>query len=195
MTSEEKLRHFEDSVIGRAGELSDEMIKEYQASLDEQEKNYCADHNQQALTKIRTEIGRLKRDCNTSFAREQLKIKRQYTERTRELTAQLFDEVREKLQNYRETPEYETLLTEQIKMIREVAGQREVRILISPLDQERKDRLETSAGMKLEVSEHTFLGGVLGYVDHGRILIDDSFDTRLEELQENFSFEGGISHE
>ena len=30
MTSEEKLKHFEDSVIGRANELSREMLKEYQ---------------------------------------------------------------------------------------------------------------------------------------------------------------------
>ena len=47
----------------------------------------------------------------------------------------------------------------------------------------------------MEISEKTFLGGVLGYVDHGRILIDDSFDSRLKELEENFTFEGGISHE
>ena len=42
MTSEEKLKHFEDSVIGRANELSREMLKEYQESLDKEEEAYQA---------------------------------------------------------------------------------------------------------------------------------------------------------
>ena len=195
MTSEEKLKYFEDSVIGRTGELSDEMLKEYQMSLDQEEEACRERNNQQALTKIKTEIGHLKRDCNTAFAREQLEIKRQFTEKTRKLTEQLFDEVTEKLRAYKETEEYEELLTEQIKKIRKIAGERELRILISPLDREKKKMLETSAGAEVEISEKMFLGGVMGYVDHGKILIDDSFDTRLEELRENFSFEGGTSHE
>ena len=195
MTSEEKLRHFEDSVIGRAGELSDKMLKEYQMTLTQEEEACRAKHNQEALAKIKTEIGHLKRDCNTSLAREQLEMKRQFTKKTGELTRQIFDEVTKKLQAYRETEEYEILLAEQIRKIREIAGDREFRILISPLDGGRKKKLETSEGIEMEISEKTFLGGVLGYVDHGRILIDDSFDSRLKELEENFTFEGGISHE
>ena len=86
MTSEEKLKYFEDSVIGRAGELSDEMLKEYQMSLDQEEEACRERNNQQALTKIKTEIGHLKRECNRSLAREQLNIKRQLTKKNQELT-------------------------------------------------------------------------------------------------------------
>ena len=62
MTSEEKLKHFEDSVIGRANELSREMLKEYQESLDKEEEAYQAEKNQQALFRIKTEIENLKRE-------------------------------------------------------------------------------------------------------------------------------------
>ena len=106
MTSEEKLKHFEDSVIGRANELSREMLKEYQESLDKEEEAYQAEKNQQALFRIKTEIENLKREVNTSLAREQLNIKHQMTKRSQELTDLLFTEVKERVEEFRRTAAY-----------------------------------------------------------------------------------------
>ena len=195
MTSEEKLKYFEDSVIGRAGELSDEMLKEYQMSLDQEEEACRERNNQQALTKIKTEIGHLKRECNSSLAREQLNIKRQLTKKNQELTEKLFEEAAEKLKAYMDSPEYETLLKAQIGRIQKIAGEREMEIFLSPSDEKHLERLQEAAGVKLSLAPEAFLGGTRGYVDHGRILVDYSFDSRLAELKENFTFEGGISHE
>ncbi len=195
MTSEEKLKHFEDSVIGRANELSREMLKEYQESLNKEEEAYQAEKNQQALSKIKTEIERLKRDVNTTLAREQMNIKRQLTKRAQELTEQLFEEVRGKLKEYRKTGEYEKLLAKQIRGIQKIAGDRELKIFISPLDQGLCSALKEETKADVQTAEDSFLGGVRGYVDHGRILVDNSFDAKLAELRENFTFEGGTSHE
>lgn len=195
MTSEEKLKHFEDSVIGRANELSREMLKEYQESLNKEEEAYQAEKNQQALSKIKTEIERLKRDVNTTLAREQMNIKRQLTKRAQELTEQLFEEVRGKLKEYRKTEEYEKLLAKQIRGIQKIAGDRELKIFISPLDHVLCSALKEETKADVQTAEDSFLGGVRGYVDHGRILVDNSFDAKLAELRENFTFEGGTSHE
>lgn len=195
MTSEEKLKHFEDSVIGRANELSREMLKEYQEALDKEEEAYQAEKNQEALFRIKTEIAHLKRDVNTSIAREQLNIKRQLTKRTQELTHQLFEEVRQRLEEYRKTEDYEKLLEKQIRNIQKIAGERDMMVYISSLDEGLLPRLETATGAKIQVAEESFQGGVRGYVDHGRILVDHSFDAKLAELKENFTFEGGTSHE
>ncbi|MDY3251183.1 MAG: hypothetical protein SOX32_12655 [Candidatus Choladocola sp.] len=193
MTDEEKLKHFEDSVIGRAREESGEMLKQYQISLDQEQEDYRAAQNQQALKKIKTEIGNLKREYNTTFAKEQVSIRRRLSEKEGELTVRLFDEVTEKLKQYREKPEYDVLLEEQIRRIREKAGQRELKIQISPLDQSRKEKLEAATGTVIEIGNDTFLGGTRGFVDHGRIRIDYSFDTRLEELRADFTLGGGES--
>ena len=106
MTNEEKLKHFEDSVIGRANELSEESLKEFQETLDKEGKEYRDEKNQRALAKIKSEIGNLKRERNSVVARQQIDLKRQLTERTEELTAQLFEEVNEKLRGFRQTPDY-----------------------------------------------------------------------------------------
>ena len=82
MTNEEKLKHFEDSVIGRANELSEESLKEFQETLDKEGKEYRDEKNQRALAKIKSEIGNLKRERNSVVARQQIDLKRQLTERT-----------------------------------------------------------------------------------------------------------------
>lgn len=195
MTSEEKLKHFEDSVIGRANELSREMLKEYQESLDKEEEAYQAEKNQQALFRIKTEIENLKREVNTSLAREQLNIKHQMTKRSQELTDLLFAEVKERVEEFRRTAAYEELLEKQIGHIQKIARDRDMEIFISPLDADKQEKLEKATGAKVQTAQEAFLGGVRGYVDHRRMLVDYSFDSRLAELKENFTFEGGTSHE
>lgn len=142
MTSEEKLKHFEDSVIGRANELSREMLKEYQESLDKEEEAYQAEKNQQALFRIKTEIENLKREVNTSLAREQLNIKHQMTKRSQELTDLLFTEVKERVEEFRRTAAYEELLEKQIGHIQKIAKDRDMEIFISPLDADKQEKLD-----------------------------------------------------
>lgn len=195
MTSEEKLKHFEVSVIGRANELSQETLRQYQETLEREDEEYKTAQDQQALLRIKTEIGRLKRDCNTALAREQLDIRRQVTRRSQELTEALFEEVRKMLEVYRAADAYRQLLEQQVKDICRIAGTRSREIYLSPSDAAYKEELERSAGTKLLLAEKEFLGGVRGYVDNRRILVDYSFDTKLEHLKEEFTFEGGTSHE
>ena len=195
MTNEDKLKHFETSVISRANEQSQEMLRQYQETLDKEEAAYQERQNQQALARIKAEIGHLKRECNSSLAREQLNIKQQLTKKNQELTEKLFEEAAEKLKAYMDSPEYETLLKAQIGRIQKIAGEREMEIFLSPSDEKHLERLQEAAGVKLSLAPEAFLGGTRGYVDHGRILVDYSFDSRLAELKENFTFEGGISHE
>ena len=198
MTNEEKLKHFEDSVIGRANELSEESLKEFQETLDKEGKEYRDEKNQRALANIKSEIGNLKRERNSVVARQQIDLKRQLTERTEELTAQLFEEVNEKLRGFRQTPDYLELLEKQIESVKKIADGRDFTVYLSPEDEGLKAKLQELTGTELRMAETSFGGGIRGYVDHERLLVDNSFAYRLEELRENFTFdtvEGGTSHE
>ncbi|MDD2960007.1 MAG: Archaeal/vacuolar-type H+-ATPase subunit E [Lachnospiraceae bacterium] len=195
MTSEEKLKHFEESAIGRANELSEEMLSEYQASLNKNSREYQDSKNQQALLKVKTEIQNLKRESNISLSREQMNIKRNYIQKMEELTGQLFAEVRDKVENYKKTPEYAQLLERQIREIQKIAGEKEYEICLSPSDGDKCEALRQKTGANLKLSGEAFLGGTRGMLDHQRILVDYSFDSRMRELQDNFTFEGGMSHE
>lgn len=195
LTSEEKLKHFEESAIGRANELSEEMLSEYQASLNKNSREYQDSKNQQALLKVKTEIQNLKRESNISLSREQMNIKRNYIQKMEELTGQLFAEVRDKVENYKKTPEYAQLLERQIREIQKIAGEKEYEICLSPSDGDKCEALRQKTGANLKLSGEAFLGGTRGMLDHQRILVDYSFDSRMRELQDNFTFEGGMSHE
>ena len=59
--------------------------------------------------------------------------------------------------------------------------------------QKRNKRFSVS--VTLTISAMPFLGGVRAVIPEKNILIDNSFETLLNEERENFIFHGGVEHE
>lgn len=195
MTTEEKLNHFLTASIANANAESEAIISEFTKAANET----LAEHKQtilkQAEMQIKAEETRVRREANQALSKRQLRIKRQIGRKLAELKEKLFTEVTDLLKDFMTSQNYYKILEKQIKSSLAFADGDEVIIYIDPNDAKMKDFLETSTGVKITVSEYSFFGGTRTVIPSKNILIDNSFEKRLEECMTNYEFMGGISND
>ena len=85
MTTEEKLKYFEESSLEEARKQASAMIEEYKVNLDKVEKEHKATTLRQSDLQLKTESDNLKRNNNMALSKEQLQIKRKITQKQNEL--------------------------------------------------------------------------------------------------------------
>ena len=190
MTTEEKLQHFLDFCMEDARSRSAKMLDEYTAALEQTFAEHQADARRRAEQQVELESERI----------EQIGIKRELGHKQEELKDKIFVELKDVLEQYMETPEYTQLLEKQIRHAREFAGNEFFTIYIDPADETRLNRLALHNSADIRVSEYSFGGGTRAVIPSRHILIDDSFQTKLEEAKRDFRFnlkdlEGGITND
>lgn len=195
MTVEEKLKHFIASSVEDARIQSEAAIKEYTQILQRDLQEFKERVDVQTKEKLRLEETRIRRDMNHDLSVRLLSVKKELSDKHDELKTALFNEVREMLNNFRKTPDYTALLRKHIHQALSFAENDIVTVYIDPDDAALKDKLFEEFHCNIVVSEYAFGGGTRTVIDEKNILIDHSFDTRFEELAEDFSFNGGSSNE
>ena len=194
MTTEEKLKYFEESSLEEARKQASAMIEEYKVNLDKVEKEHKATTLRQSDLQLKTESDNLKRNNNMALSKEQLQIKRKITQKQNELKEKLFVEVKQLLEDYMTTSAYQQLLIKQIKNIQKEAGSGKLILYIDPADSDKRSSLQVATGAPVTVSEYSFMGGTRAVLQDRKILIDNSFASKLEKLKADFSFNGGATN-
>lgn len=194
MTTEEKLKHFEEVSLKQAEAESEAMLREYRISLQKLEEEHKNTRKRQAALQLETESVSLKREKNKALSRQQTTLKRDMQKKQSELKDKLFAEVKAGLEEYMDTPAYQELLIRQISDIRKYAKAEPVTIYIDPADASRLNSLSAAVGTALTVSQYSFMGGTRAVLTNRHILIDNSFATKLEEEKAAFTFDGGVTY-
>lgn len=194
MTTEEKLKYFEESSLEEARKQASAMIEEYKVNLDKVEKEHKATTLRQSDLQLKTESDNLKRNNNMALSKEQLQIKRKITQKQNELKEKLFVEVKQLLEDYMTTSAYQQLLIKQIKNIQKEAGSGKLILYIDPADSDKRSSLQVATGAPVTVSGYSFMGGTRAVLQDRNILIDNSFASKLEKLKADFSFNGGATN-
>ena len=200
MTTEEKLQHFLDFCMEDARSRSAKMLDEYTAALEQTFAEHQEDARRRAEQQVELESERIEHETNKKLSLEQIGIKRELGHKQEELKDKIFVELKDVLEQYMETPEYTQLLEKQIRHAREFAGNEFFTIYIDPADETRLNRLALHNSADIRVSEYSFGGGTRAVIPSRHILIDDSFQTKLEEAKRDFRFnlkdlEGGITND
>ena len=184
MTTEEKLQHFHEACIADANTRAKQIIDEYSSAL---EKTF-EDH------KIEEE--KIHREGNKQLALEQVKFRRVLGCKQDELTNEIFEQLQKKLEQFMTTSEYILLLEKQIAQAIQFAGKDEVHIYIDPADEKLLSHLSPQYREKIQISEYSFMGGTRAVIPHKNILIDHSFEKKLQEAKKDFHFDlGGNNNE
>jgi len=188
MTLDEKLDQFYTSAIESATNQNIQIVEDYKKSL----QTVFEDHKNEALKKAEAayqmEADKLMKDKNRKLSAEAIKLKRKINDKSEELTDKLFQEVKEKLIEFKSTKDYYNLLCKQIKEAMEFARGDNLTIYIDPSDGNLKTSLETDTQSNLTISDRDFIGGIRAVIKEKNILIDHSFLSRLEELRNSFVF-------
>lgn len=194
MTNEEKLLNFQTMTMEAARQKADLAISAYQKSMDEAVEEHKSMKQEQTEVVLKAERDNLRRDRNKVISLEQIRLRHEYTKHYEELKEKLFSEVNDLLAMYMETPAYEKLLIKQIRKAMKFARGEQMTIYIDPADQDHKIGLEAATNAPLTVSEYSFGGGTRAVLPNRNVLIDNSFDTKVKEKMESFSFLGGESN-
>lgn len=190
MNVDENLIHFQKTAMESARAKSNSIIGEYTESLDSIFADFKAEKDRQANLRIHTESDRLTLEGNKQLHDEQLNIRRELTSYVRDLKERLFSDVSNMLEEYMETSDYEKWLVSHIKQAKQFAKGDEIIIYIDPHDEKRIYSLEEQTQTHLTVSKFSFFGGIRAVIPEKHILIDNSFESRLKEERENFTFGG-----
>ena len=180
MTTEEKLQHFLDTCMEDARVRSGQMLDEYMTALEKTFEEHKADTRRREKLQLLQETEKIEREINKQLAVGQIEIRRTLGMKQEELKDKLFVELRDMLANYLETQDYQKYL--------------------DPVDEDKLNRLALHNGnAELRISEYSFTGGTRAVIPARHILIDNSFQTKLEEAREKFHFdlsltEGGRDH-
>lgn len=190
MNTEEKLQHFLDTCMEDARVRSGRMLEEYEAALEKAFQEHQEEAGRHARLQVRQESEKLRREINKTLAVEQIRIRRRLGQKQEELKEKLFVELKDKLANFLETKEYQQLLERQIAAAIRFAGEDEVIIYLDPADEDKMRRLALHhSTAHIRLSEYSFTGGTRAVIPSRHILIDNSFQTRLAEAQEQFHFD------
>ena len=191
MTTEEKLKHFQEICMTDARERSGKMLDDYMSALETTYEEHVADGKRRARMQVEAETEKLEREINKRLSIGQLDLKREISRRQEELKDKLFSEVRDKLANFMETREYHELLERQVKEAREFAGEDELIVYMDPSDADQVQRIAMHQNAVIKVSEYSFNGGIRAVMPGRHILIDQSFQTKLQEERHAFKFDLG----
>ncbi|NLL92742.1 MAG: hypothetical protein GX225_01150 [Clostridiales bacterium] len=191
MTTEDKLLHFTTVTIESVQKECDAMLAEYKEKMDK----YYQEHTEESIKKAKLKMGiaedGIKRKASQEYTSMQMHIKRKINHKQEEIKDKLFAEVCTRLKEYVKTPEYEKYILRKIDDMKDLAGSEELHIILDIDDAALQEKIMESSTVKISVSEKSFLGGVRGEIPSRNILIDDSFESKFEDLKETYIVSGG----
>ena len=195
MTIDEKLSHFYDITVEDARTKAAAILEEHKEALEKMTAERKALSEENAQAQIKAETANARREVNKALSAEQLTIKRDWTKKQNELKEKLFSEVKELLESFTKTPEYETYLTGKIKEALAFAEDDEISVYLSPEDSALAEKLQQTTGVTIQIAKDSFLGGIRATIPQKNILIDHSFAGNFEAAYKEFKFDGGPEHE
>lgn len=199
MEINEKLDIFYQAAIDVANEQSESMLGSYKAVYEEALAEYRSQKEAAWKTRERIAQERVRKEINRSISEELLQVKREYHDKQEVHKEELFARVVEKLAEYRSSKEYADLISRKVKEAQEFAGDEAFTVYLDPKDAALKDMLEAQVNAEnvaeqkvecqIEVSDTSFGGGIRVVIPGKHVLMDESFDRKLMEEKEKFSFE------
>lgn len=191
MKAEDRIKHIQDVVMEEARTQGNEIISKHQEALDEIFETHREEAMRQQKSRIQAEQHAAKREVKTAISKRQLSLKRELNKVKTELKAELFEEVRALLLEYMNTEAYKELLFSYVEEAAKYADGQPMSIFIAPGDQDKKEYLEKRTGLTFTLSEDDFIGGIKAVLPSKNILMDHSFLSSMEKMEEEFTLEGG----
>ena len=188
MNTEEKLSHFRDICAADTRGRAEKMLAEQQAALDARSAAHKAEALHRQSMQLQVEAVRIANEQNKEYSLRRTEIRKKINAVHEDLKDCLFVELRDRLANFMETPDYLTLLKEQIRAAKAFAGDDAVRIYLDPTDEALLPRLNLELHTDLLISRYSFLGGTRAVIPSKNILIDNSFATKLDDARAAFRF-------
>ena len=186
MATEDKLNYFYGSVMTALKEKNEGEVGSMREKLEKDLEDYKKEHSKEVDLQERLHRDEIKRDLQKKFAAEKLKVRRELSEKEAVIVGKLFEEVGEKLDRFRSTPEYKEALKDCIRKILEFADGEDTVIYLCASDAALREELEAECGTELVVSDAHFNGGIQAEIPSRNIFINDSYSSIMLEKKRTY---------
>lgn len=182
----EKLDKFKKAVYGEAGQQADEILKAAYEERDSRLARARANAENFQNTKF-SEIDREFEEKKVKeISSESLRVKRNVLIRREQIIGRVFDNVRERLESFIQTPDYEKLMCRRVKECADKYPDEKGTVYITARDKALADKLTAGGRYTVKVGEKVDTGGMLIILENIGIAIDYTFDSALSEQRDNF---------
>ena len=188
MTINEKINNFKERAIKDANLQSQSIIHECEENIKLQLNEYKEKAEANYNNRIKLESEEILKNNNKTLSNKTVLLKQKLEKKRLELVSSLFDDLKKKLIDFKQTTDYQELLLNQIKQIEEFGNNSNIIIYIDKSDSALINDLSKKTDLKIEISPNNLLGGVRAILTEKNILIDYSFSNKLIEEKANFSF-------
>lgn len=188
MEINDKLDVFFHAAIEAANGKSEAIIEEQKQIYQENIAAYEKKKQEELSTRVRIAENQVEKEENRRVSEQILQMKKDYHSKQESRKEELFALVEQRLADYRTTPEYKSFLEKKMKEAKGYAEGTEMKVYIDPKDGTLQQELETKMGCKVLVSKEAFGGGIRAVMREKNLLMDESFDRKLLEEKEKFSF-------
>lgn len=181
-----KLRHFKDAVYAEAEEKANSILKEAER-LTEQKKAEV-----EGAVKQNEAACFLKIDKNTQTriiketSAEQLNSNRNILLHRKKLSEKVFDAVQSKLEQFRNSSDYESYLIDLVKSAVNKYPNEKGTVYIGKADEKFKTSLEKASGLQVNIKPAVMLGGLIVSFADINIMLDCTFDSAVTQEKEDF---------
>lgn len=183
----EKLNIFQKSALEVANKQSSQIMREFTVSMEKIQDEFKKNKKEEFRSRYQIAEEKIKRDENRKISEAIMDQRRRLSLYQQEKKEKLFQVVRDMLKEYRRTEEYDEYLISKICKAKEFARQEEIIIFLGCKDVEKKEYLEQKTGCVLTMSDKDFGGGIRAEVRARNILIDESFETKLNQEQDAYT--------
>lgn len=189
MDLEDKFAYFETQVNQQVQDIIDEQVNQYRATLQKDYDEFVKNTNQEFDAKFENAKKNMRKELNKNISQSQIHLQRDLYLQEEKLKKTLFAEFNDAIQNYMQTDEYRNQLVVMINNLKDYAekNREELVVYINHSDQGMYEVLLEETNANIQISDREFLGGVRGVLKDRQVLIDYSFSTLLENVEDSFT--------
>lgn len=189
----EKLKNFSFMVMEDAqkkrNDLVDRATQETQKRLDEKETEYLT----QAYERIQSKLTKYRKRDNERVLQTEVQSKRALFLKREAIIQEVFDGVKEKINTFRNQPEYNPWLVKLTQKALDEVGEGKKTVFLVPEDMEVIKKAFADCNISVEdAGDIDFLGGVKVYNHDKRVAVDYSFKELLASKKTKFLQNSGL---
>lgn len=188
MTLEEKMERFREATINNAQEESKKLYLEYKSAIEEEYEAHKKAKKEEIEVELQVEMAAARRELNKKMLSKDLEYKREIFKREKGIKEKLFDELEVKVREHKNTDEYIEFLCKKVINAKNFAAGDEMIVYIDPSDVKHLPEIIERTNITPQISKTGFIGGIRAVIRSKNILIDDSYQTFIDEARSDFVF-------
>ena len=193
MNQDKKTSSFLKAINKYAQQQSEEIKHEVEEFKKQEIEKATKEGISDAYKLIQKEIATKKSQIISDIAKRAQESRQKLFIKRNEIVDSVFTDAKAKLLNYTSTEQYKEYLTKSANEIAEYFGDNNCVVYVKESDNDKVQLLKSIiTNCSIEVDESIQIGGIKAYCENMSVMLDDTFDSKLENERVYFTESSNI---